>query len=324
VVRALLWFLLAFAAYSAAVSIMPFIGLSDLVWPRYIVVNDQTGWAGRALGVFVQPVVNGMVLTLGFAIAMLLMSRRSEPAWQRCVAFVVAAGCGWGIYLTHTRAAWLSAVVVLIIGALLAKGFRRGFVAVLSLVAIVVAANWSVFTSADREAGGVASVSEVDDRLNNLQTALWAFAREPLQGWGIARFQAVNFYHHQQWSTDIPWIRGLGDVSHENEFGILAELGLIGFAGWIIVLALIAYRLRKAYRTLPADELCGQPLAVTAIMAFAILICTGITVDLRFFDFPTAVIFLLAGITAGWLERTEESGVSAAVDAPQRLLQRHG
>jgi len=324
VVRALLWFLLAFAAYSAAVSIMPFIGLSDLVWPRYIVVNDQTGWAGRALGVFVQPVVNGMVLTLGFAIAMLLISRRSEPAWQRCVAFVIAAGCGWGIYLTHTRAAWLSAAVVLIIGALLAKGVRRGFVAVLSLVAIVVAANWSVFTSADREAGGVASVSEVDDRLNNLQTALWAFAREPLQGWGIARFQAVNFYHHQQWSTDTPWVRGLGDVSHENEFGILAELGLIGFAGWIIVLALIAYRLRKAYRTLPADELCGQPLAVTAIMAFAILICTGFTVDLRFFDFPTAVIFLLAGITAGWLERTEESGVSAAVDAPQRLLQRHG
>lgn len=323
-VLALLWFLLAFAAYSAAVSIMPFVGLSDLVWPRYIVENDQTGWAGRALGVFVQPVVNGMVLTIGFAIAMWLLSRRSEPAWRRYLAFAVAAACGWGIYLTHTRAAWLSALVVLIIGALLAKGFRTGFIAVLSLVAIVVVANWSVFTSADRDAGGVASVSEVDDRLNNLQTALWAFAREPLEGWGIARFQAVNFYHHQQWSMDIPWARGLGEVSHENELGILTELGLIGFAGWIMVLALIGYRLRKAYQTLPDDDLCGKPLAVIAIMAFAILICTGFTVDLRFFDFPTAVIFLLAGITSGWLERTRESDLSAAADAPQRLLQRHG
>jgi O-antigen ligase len=113
-------------------------------------------------------------------------------------------------------------------------------------------------------------------------------------------------------------------VSHENEFGILAELGLIGFAGWILVLALIAYHLRKAYRMLPADDLCGKPLAVTAIMAFAILVCTGFTVDLRFFDFPTAVIFLLAGITVGWLERAKESSLSAGDDVPQRLLQRHG
>jgi O-antigen ligase len=323
-VRALLWSILTFAAYSAAVSIMPFIGLSELVWPHYIVTNEVPGWAGRAVGIFVQPVVNGMVLTLGFAIAMLLISRRSEPAWRRCVAFVVAAACGWGIYLTHTRSAWLSAAVVLIIGALLAKGFRKGFIAVLSLVAIVIVTKWSVFTSADREAGGVASASEVENRLNNLQTAFWAFARKPFEGWGIARFQAVNTYHHQQWSADTPWIRGLGDVSHENEFGILAELGLIGLAGWICVLALIAYRLWTAYRTLPDNDLCGKPLAVIAIMAFAVLVSTGFTVDLRYFDFPTAVIFLLAGIAVGWLERARETSVAAGGDIPQRMPQRHG
>ena len=36
-VRALLWTILALAAYSAAVSIMQFTGPTDLVWPRYIV-----------------------------------------------------------------------------------------------------------------------------------------------------------------------------------------------------------------------------------------------------------------------------------------------
>ena len=35
-VRALLWTILAFAAYSAAVSILPFTGPTQLVWPRYI------------------------------------------------------------------------------------------------------------------------------------------------------------------------------------------------------------------------------------------------------------------------------------------------
>ena len=82
-VRALLWTILTLAAYSAAVSIMQFTGPTDWVWPRYIV--DAPSWAGRAVGVFNQPVVNGMVLALGFAIAMLLLSRRSEPTWRRCV-----------------------------------------------------------------------------------------------------------------------------------------------------------------------------------------------------------------------------------------------
>ena len=123
---------------------------------------------------------------------------------------------------------------------------------------------------------------EVEDRLNTIQTALWAAAQKPLAGWGIGRFQAVNTYHHQQWSLDIPWIRGYGIASHENELGILAELGVIGLALWICVLALIAYRLWNAYRTLPDDDLCGKPLAVTAIMAIAILVCTGLTVDLRY------------------------------------------
>ncbi len=224
-------------------------------------------WGGRAVGVFNQPVVNGMLLALGFAVAMLLMSRYSkEPAWRRWFAFVTAAACGYGLYLTHTRAAWLSGAVMLIIGALLAKGYRKGFIAALGFVATIVAINWSVFTSSDREAGGVASVGEVEDRLNTAQTALWLAAQKPLTGWGIGRFPIVNTYHHQQWSPETPWIRGYAIVSHTNELGILAELGVIGLTLWICVLVLVAYRLWDAYRTLPDDDLCGMPLAVTAII----------------------------------------------------------
>ncbi|WP_395309794.1 O-antigen ligase family protein [Mycobacterium sp. AMU20-3851] len=323
-VRALLWFIVAFATYSAAVSIMPSIGLSDVVWPRYIVTEVPAGWTGRAIGILGQPVVNGMVLALGFAVAMFFAGLRSEPRYRRCAMVVIAAACGWGIYLTHTRAAWASAAVVLILGALLANDNRRGFIAALGLVSAGIALNWSTFTSPDRSAGGVASASEVNDRLNAIQTSLWAFEREPLVGWGIARFQSINTYHHQQWSLDTPWLRGLGEVSHENELGILAELGVIGLATWICVLGFIAHRLWKAYRTLPSDDLCGRPLAVISIMGFAVLVCTGLTVDLRFFDYPTAVIFLLAGTTIGWWERAGRRGVAPVVDTPARPVMSHG
>jgi O-antigen ligase len=323
-VQVMLWTILSLAAYAAAVSIMPFTGLSDWVWPRYIVMNEIRAWVGRAVGIFNQPVANGMVLTLGFAIAMLLLSRGSEPRWRRSLAFVIAIACGCGIYLTYTRAAWLSAMAVLIIGAILAKGFRRGFIAVLCLVIAMVVVNWSTFTSADREAGGVASRGEVEARLNVNRTALWAAARKPFEGWGISRFRVVNLYHHQQWSQSVPWWEGYGEASHENELGILAELGAIGLLAWICVLALVAHRLWNAYRTLPDHDLCGKPLAVLAIMAMAIFVCTGMTVDLRYFDFPTAAIFLLIGVTIGWSDRNKRASPSGCGTLTERLRQRQG
>ena len=323
VVRALLWAILILAAYSAVMSIMQFSGPTELVWPRYM-VDDPKNWPGRAAGVFRQPVVNGWLLALGLAIAMLLLSRRSEPTWRRWFAFVVAIACGYGIYLTHTRDAWISGVVVLIIGALIARGYRKGFIVAICLVASVVAVNWSAFTSSDRKAGGVGSMSEVQDRLNADQTALWAFARKPFAGWGIGRFQPVNTYHHQQWAPDVPWIRGYGIVAHANELGILAEVGVIGLALWICVLALVIRRLWTAYRTLPDHDLCGKPLAVTAIMAIAALICAGLTVDLRLVDFPMLPVFLLAGITVGWSDRYQRSQTAAGGEIVEPVMVRHG
>lgn len=322
-VLALLWTILAVAAYSAVMSIIPFTGPTALVWPRYIVNVDPPGWAGRAVGIFNQPVVNGMVLVLGFAIAMLLASRRSEPTWRRLVALVVAVACGGGIYLTHTRAVWFCGAIVLIIGAILAKEFRTGFIAAICLVMTMVILNWSAFTGTNREVGGVASPGELEARMNIIQTALGATAERPLTGWGIGRFAAVNTYHHQQWSLETPWNAGYGFVAHQNELGIVVELGLIGLVPWIYVLALIAYRLWNAYRTLPDGDLCGKPLAVIAIMAFAIFVGTGFTVDLRYFDFPTGAIFLLAGIAIGWSDRHTRRQAVAGGDVAEQVRPRH-
>ena len=119
-----------------------------------------------------------------------------------------------------------------------------------------------------------------------------------------------------------PWL--WPSSSHTNELGILAELGAIGLTLWICVLALVAYRLWDAYRTLPDDDLCGKPLAVTAIMAFAILFCSGLTVDLRFFDFPTATTFLLVGIAIGWSDRHKRAQAAAGGVITEPLSHQHG
>ncbi len=296
-IRVVLWMLVAFSAYSALVSVLQFSGPTQLVWPRYII--DAPNWDGRAVGVFNQPVVNGLVLIVGFLAAVLIAAHASEARVLRVLATVVAVASACAIYLTHTRAVWLSFALVVVIGAIAAAGFRTAYVLALATMLVGLVAGWSTFTSADRAAGGVASPGEVQDRLNTLATSLWAVQREPLTGWGIGRFPAVNTYHHQAWSPDVPWERGFGIASHFDGLSVLTELGIIGLALWLTVLVLVGRQLVRAVRRLPARGLANRPFALTAAMAFVALLVAGSTVDLRFFDFPNIVVWLLAGAAIG-------------------------
>lgn len=311
--RRLLWFVLGLAAYSAAVSVMQFHGPTALVWPRFIVENP--GWHARAVGVLDQPVVNGLILIIGFVVALYLAHQSPAHPWRRVGAYAIAVVAAYAIYLTHTRVIWLAFGVVLIAGAMLARDLRRGFLIGLGAVVLGIAATWSDFTSADREAGGVASAGEVEDRLNSVATSIHALQEKPLTGWGIGRFAPVNTYQHQQWSPEVDWARGYGIASHFNELGIAVELGLVGLGLWLAVLVLIFRRLVMAVRLLPQGT-AGRNLALIALFSFIVLLVTGTTVDLRFFIFPNALVMLLVGIAVGYAERAAATNEIADGSAP--------
>jgi O-antigen ligase len=299
-VRWLLWIVMGFFGYSIAVSIAEFYAPA-LVWPRYIVTAPD--WEGRAVGVFNQPVINGLLLVIGFVIALFLASQPSEPQWRRAVAVVAAVAAIPAIYLTHSRIVWLVFALALIAGALWARNFRAGFVIALTGAVVVVAADWSALLSSDRPTGGVTSTNEVDDRLNLAATAIAAIKEKPIAGWGISRFIELNTYQHKQWAPGINWSRGYSVAAQHTELGITAELGMIGLGLWLAVLVLLVRRLIVAVRALPVDRFCGRGLALVAIFAFAGWEITGQTVDLRYFDFLNALVLLLAGIVVGWAER---------------------
>ncbi|WP_182347876.1 O-antigen ligase family protein [Tomitella gaofuii] len=306
--RAVLWIVLGAAAYSALVSILQFHGPRSWVWPQYIVTAPN--WTGRAVGVFNQPVVNGLVLILGFVIGVMLTQDPRMHTTERWIAGLVCAACAYGVYLTHTRAVWLAFAVIVILGSVFVARMRRGFLITAAVMVSAVAINWSTFLSSDRKAGGVGSPDEIEDRLNTIATSTWAVGQKPWFGWGVGRFAAVNTYHHQQFSPSVPWSRGYGIPSHLNDLGILAELGVFGLAMWLTVVVLIATLLVRAWRVSRGAELYQHRLMVIAAFAFVSQIIIGLTVDLRYFVFPSIVVFLLAGLAIGVADRLR-SGCTA-------------
>lgn len=295
-IRRALWSIVAFGGFSVVVSVLQTSGIPAIEWPTFPAAST---WADRAVGVFNQPVVNGLVLVLVFMVALYLAARTEMRLATRIALYVLAASCIIGIYLTLTRIVWLVFVIVLVAGALTARGFRTGFVVPLSLLPVVVIAEWNTLTSPDRFTGGVTSTSEIDDRLNVMATALWAIGQKPLFGWGLGRFILVNTYYHQQFSQNVDWQRGYGFVSHQNELGITAELGVLGLLLWLAVLFLIVRGLRRAWRVVRGHGGEAEGIVLLGCLTMGIWWVTGLTVDLRYFDFAGAVVMLLVGMATG-------------------------
>ena len=311
-VRKLMIALVIPAVYSAFVSILQFTGPASLVWPRFIVSDPS--YPERAVGVVNQPVVNGLIMVMGFVMAMFLAQQRRLHLGLRLTMLAVAILCVPGIYLTKTRAVWLAFGVGVVICAVFGRGARTGFVVILTAALLFIGVNWSTFTSSDRVAGGVGSSGEVEDRLNSIATSFWAIEQKPVLGWGIGRFAQVNTHHHKQWTPSTDFRRGYAIASHENELGIATELGLFGLALWLAVMGLIGVVLVRAMRRLPSQGLAGRALVLMTITVLVTWVVAGFTADLRFFDFANLLTFLLLGATAGavdgWAERPPEDAES--------------
>jgi len=196
-----------------------------------------------------------------------------------------------------------------------ARGFRRWYLAVLLGALLVIGINWQKFLSADRQQGGVTSEGEIESRLNDIATALWAIGQEPGYGWGISRFPDVNTEFHKQWDN-LDWNLGYGFIGHNTPLSIGAELGLVGLGVWTAVLLSVIVVTARSWRYLPRSGLLSRGLVFSFWCAGLAWLINAVVIDMRLFPFLNAVVFVWAGALASLGDRGAEGTLGPELEAP--------
>jgi O-antigen ligase len=284
--RGLTWSLLASGYFVGAGAILQTAGLLGGGYFR-----DAASGLIRPDVTLAHPDFVGIFLAMLLPIALAkVVSRRS--AVTRVLAASIVVVIGLGLLATFTRAAWVGAIV----GVIVVLGLRRGQirvwavsivaavlvgVLVLSLVVVGTASSANrgdfahaflgrVVSSADTTSGSVSS------RLNTWRDMFPLIAGRPIFGWGPDTFGLVYPIYQSRYRSG-----EFFDKPHQDILGVAAAEGLVGLAAYLWML--IAF-VRAFWR---ARYLAG------AVALFGGWIAYMVSIQADFSWIPTAIPFWL-------------------------------
>ena len=288
-------FLAALGVYLGFTSVFEHFGVSSLVFPKYILDPGVGIHFGRSRGPFLDTIGNGGMLLVSFLLLAYLSS--SLRGVRRVVTFLLTLIVVLGIYFTDTRAIWLG--LAAIAGTLfsLRTTMRRTSAMVGCAILFGFLSGVAGKFSAYEETLFSRRQNTVDYRLDNYQITWRMFEKNPLFGIGFGRFR-------QEWPNYFDKVdartRDLIDGNHTTLLGILAELGITGFAIFAAIIVCSAIVCIAAYRQLNEDRWTFERgfvvIGLCALMSCFIL---GLTNDLRSAAIVNVSAFWLVGIASG-------------------------
>lgn len=220
-------------------------------WVMSPFYNDHTAY-GAILALFV-PVMLGMALD------------RSLSHRQRFMAFVSEAILLMALFLSYSRAAWVSvgmAIIVLIIVKLGIK-FKWLVLASVVLLALFLSFRFEILdklakNKQDASANLVEHVQSISnissdasnlERINRWNAAMRMFSERPVLGWGPGTYQ-FEYGPFQRASEKTIISTDLGDMgnAHSEYIGPLAESGVLGLLSVLFILISVIYTGLNVYR----------------------------------------------------------------------------
>ena len=242
--KAFLSVMMVLGLYMAGISIMERLGFYSYIIPGWIgdpSLNETIG-SGRSGGLLLQSEWTGFALSLIYC---LILGHVFLKATRNHLTESIAIGlCIIGIFLTYTRAAWLSVACATLL--LIFKSYQLGdwgktkriAIICIALISIVFIALFPNKTARER----VTDIGTVYFRLNLWTAGLRMAAHKPLFGYGFGQFQE-NVVAYQSPSGEIPYNEiQEGTVAHNTFISIMVEQGLVGFTIYMLIFCLICLK----------------------------------------------------------------------------------
>lgn len=273
------------------------LGLSFLGVPAELTQRiSDVGTLGRPFGTIIHPVFMGAVMG-SLALMALSLAIHLQRSLTKVVAAVMVLGCGLPLYLAHTRASVLAAVVVAVyvVGTGLSR--RRLTWSTLGRFGLAALGAGLVFLpqlSAKFSENFFTShfFEEIQSRMQLNGIALQMIGDHWLLGIGLNNFEIVLPRYEPH------FVIFANNPVHNLYLLYLSETGLVGFVGFCLigwVMFRAALRLARATDRLFA----GIGIGVVAVMAFlAVEELLGFSLRQ---DVPLVVYWLLAGLVVACL-----------------------
>ncbi len=291
--------LITLGGYLAFIGICETRELYGLVWPRFIVDASYAEFLGRARGPLLNPIGNGIVMTVAATASLLLAWKRRAPA--------IALGVGalvftlMGIYLTRTRSVWLGAAAALWLVTALQVPRRlaiAGTCWALLAALLLVGTQWEKLNAFKRDRNvSVADMSESASLRPILATIAWKmFQDKPLFGFGFGQYGAEAAPYCAERDTELPLDRGRPYVQHNVFLSLLTETGLVGL---VLLIWLIFSVAQDAVRVLFHSSATPwqRDLALLTLAALTSYVVNGMFHEVAIIPMVHFLVFTLSGLT---------------------------
>jgi putative inorganic carbon (HCO3(-)) transporter len=271
--RGLIWSLLISAYFVGAIAILQsgfgVLGGGYFQGANGILRADATLANPDFTGIFI-----AMMLPVAFA---KLVSRR--PAVTRVLAANLVVVLLLGLVATYTRAAWIGAVVGVIIVLVLRRGRFHVWPLVISaslvIVGFAVATGVAASMPASAKSGvghavlaRIASIADLSSGTQNERIATWAdtlplIASRPILGYGPDTFGLVYPQFETSNKLGVLW-----DKPHQDALGVAASLGVLGLVAYIWILVAFVRAFWKGRHLRGAVALFGGWVAYVVSIQF--------------------------------------------------------
>lgn len=226
-------------------------------WVMTPFFNDHTAY-GALLAMFIP-------FALGFSFDKKLNKT------QRILTFIVFLIYVTAIILSHSRAAWVSVAIALIVFIILKAKINYKIVLafLVAVTGIYMMYRFEILIKLEknRQASSkdivehIQSISNIStdasnlERINRWSCAIRMFEEKPVFGWGPGTYQ-FNYAPFQlsQEKTTISTNAGDRGNAHSEYIGPLAEMGLIGMLAVLLIIVLTTYTAVKVYKRSDSSE----------------------------------------------------------------------